>query len=501
MGKSIIIIGAGIAGLSAGCYGQMNGYDTRIFEHHTKPGGVATAWKRRGFLIDGGIHWLMGYKPGQAVYEIYRQLGALPANPCLPLTTYARFVDEATGRSVDITGDLERLASELKAVSPADAGVIDDLVAGARGLQGNDLFGGLLNKPPELMGSFAGIKTMWGMRRVLIKYFTGRYARTVADYARKIKDPWLRRLIENMFLPEVPAWFILMLLALLADGQLGLLQNGSEEFVLAIERRYQGLGGQVTYKATVEEILVEHDQAVGVKLSDGSEHRADVIVSAADGHSTIFGMLGGHYVDNKIKSRYHSWKLFRPIVLVSFGVAREFKDEPSLSIILLQPPLKVGQYDAPGLSLRIFNYGAGFSPPGKTVVQVMLDSDWDFWNELRKDHSRYKAEKARIAGEVLKRLETIYPGISPLVEVTDVATPHTTWRYTRNYRGSFEGWLPDAKAISTNIARTLPGLNNLYMAGQWVMPGGGVPACLYSGRHVIQILCQRDKKEFEANTP
>ena len=98
-------------------------------------------------------------------------------------------------------------------------------------------------------------------------------------------------------------------------------------------------------------------------------------------------------------------------------------------------------------------------------------------------------------------METLYPGISSLVEVTDVATPHTTWRYTRNYRGSFEGWLPNTKAINTSIARTLPGLNNLYMAGQWVMPGGGVPACLYSGRHVIQILCQRDKKEFVTNTP
>ena len=43
---SIIIIGAGIAGLTAGCYGQMNGYRTRIFESHNKPGGLCTAWKR-----------------------------------------------------------------------------------------------------------------------------------------------------------------------------------------------------------------------------------------------------------------------------------------------------------------------------------------------------------------------------------------------------------------------------------------------------------------------
>ena len=43
--KSIIIIGAGIAGLSAGCYGQMNGYRTQIFEMHDELGGSCTSWQ------------------------------------------------------------------------------------------------------------------------------------------------------------------------------------------------------------------------------------------------------------------------------------------------------------------------------------------------------------------------------------------------------------------------------------------------------------------------
>ena len=58
-GKSIIIIGAGIAGLSAGCYGQMNNYQTRIFEMHNLPGGLCTSWKRQGYTIDGCLHWLV----------------------------------------------------------------------------------------------------------------------------------------------------------------------------------------------------------------------------------------------------------------------------------------------------------------------------------------------------------------------------------------------------------------------------------------------------------
>jgi len=91
--KSIIIIGAGLAGLSTGCYSQMNGYQTQIFEHHSIPGGVATCWKRKGYTIDGGIHFLMCPKPGQSIYEIYRELGTAQSNRFLGMTTYCRFID------------------------------------------------------------------------------------------------------------------------------------------------------------------------------------------------------------------------------------------------------------------------------------------------------------------------------------------------------------------------------------------------------------------------
>ena len=62
--ESIIIIGAGLAALSTGCYAQMNGYKTRIFELHNIPGGLCTSWKRKGYTLDGCIHWLIGSRSG-----------------------------------------------------------------------------------------------------------------------------------------------------------------------------------------------------------------------------------------------------------------------------------------------------------------------------------------------------------------------------------------------------------------------------------------------------
>ena len=504
--KSVIIIGAGLAGLATGCYAQMNGYRSHILEHHSKPGGVAAAWRRKDYLIDGGIHFLMGHRPGQSIYDLYRELGTARDGCCVDMTTFARFVDEASGTKVDITGDLERLANDLKVIGPDDIKLIDDFISFSRAMQGAEsLFEIGMGNPKEIAGPIDQVKQLWGLQkdmgmRMLIKAFAGSYSKPMSEYVRNIHSPLLRKILVNAFLPEVPVWFVTMLLALLADRQIGLLAEGCPGFVRPIEERYKALGGEVTYRAKVDEIIVRNEQAVGVRLADGTEHYADVVVSAADGYSTIFDMLGGRYVDKKIKERYDTWPLIRPWTMVSFGVTMEFPDEPQFSFIMLKEPLKVGHQVISELLLRIFNYSPKFAPPGRKVIQASFETEWDFWNELQNERPKYDAEKQRVSDEVLSRLEAHYPGVSSSVEVIDVATPYTTWRYTLNHKGAYEGWLPTPKNIMTVIPRTLPGLDNFYMAGQWVIPGGGVPPCLYSGRHVVQILCRRDGKPFSTST-
>jgi phytoene dehydrogenase-like protein len=69
--KSILIIGAGIAGLSTGCYAQMNGYRTQIFERHSLPGGLCTAWRRKGYTFDGCIHDLAGSGQGSMLNRMW----------------------------------------------------------------------------------------------------------------------------------------------------------------------------------------------------------------------------------------------------------------------------------------------------------------------------------------------------------------------------------------------------------------------------------------------
>ena len=499
--EAIAIIGGGLAGLAAGVYAQRNGYRTHIFEHASQPGGVAAWWRRGGYHIDGGIHFLMGHKSGGSLHALYRQLGTAAPDTLIDMAEYGCFVDEASGKNVLLTADLAQCAAALKSLSPADVGAIDDLIAGARAFQGAGAFDIGMGEPPELAGRLDTVRQFWSMRKVL-RFFTGKYGRTAAEFAAELHDPTLRYLVENFFLPEAPLWFLFMVLSLLASGDMGLLTTGCEGFVRPIERRYHDLGGEITCGATVEKILVSGGKAAGVRLANGEEHAADAVISAADGHSTLFGMLEGRYGDDALRARYRDWKLIKPWVMISFGVAREFPGEPHFTTYRLAEPFTVGAQQVESLGLRIFNYAPTFAPAGRTVIQPAFETEWTYWNDLRAaDRDRYEAEKERVAGEVLRRLEAHYPGLASQVEMTDVATPYTTWRYTLNWKGAYEGWLPTGSQMMTALPRTLPGLANFVMAGQWVVPGGGVPTCLLSGRDAVRILCRWDGKVFDAGPP
>jgi len=135
MDKSIIIIGAGIAGLSAGCYAQMNGYRTQIFEMHDKPGGLCTSWKRQGYTFNGSIHWLAGSAPGNAYYRAYEELGARQGRRIVNHEEFTR-VEGPDGKVFILYTDLDRLERHMKELAPGDAALIEEFTAAVRHFTG-----------------------------------------------------------------------------------------------------------------------------------------------------------------------------------------------------------------------------------------------------------------------------------------------------------------------------------------------------------------------------
>jgi phytoene dehydrogenase-like protein len=498
--KTILIIGGGIAGLAAGCYAQMNGYQSQIFERHTLPGGLCTAWERKDYIFDGCIHYLFGSGPDQPFHQLWRELGAVQDRQMIDHAEFMRVVDP-DGRTLIGYADPDRLEEHLLDLAPDDAPRIRALAQGVRDFLDFDL--SLLQaKPRSLMTGTEGLQMAQRMLPFVLPL--ARWGMLSArDFAARCRDPFLRRALLYLFgWPEIPMMAALSLLAYMHKGNAGFPTGGSLAFAQAIERRYMDLGGQIHYKAQVERILVENDRAAGVRLYDNAEVRGDVVISAADGHTTIFDMLDGRYVSGRLRRLYANLPILSQIQL-SLGVDRDLSAEPHWVTYLLPEPITIAGEPRPELGVKHYCFDPSLAPPGKSVVEVMVRSDFDYWARLY-GRREYDLEQLQEAESILAFLEQRYPGLTAAVEVKDVATPLSYERYTGNRLGSTCGWLPSKatmQAMLLGVSKTLPGLQNFYMAGQWVEPGGTVPLAALSGRNAIQLICAADGQPFTAAEP
>lgn len=498
MEESVVIIGAGIAGLSAGCYCRMNGYSARIFEMHDKPGGLCTAWERKGYIIDGCLHWLVGSAPGNDLYRYWLELGMLQGKTVIDMEQFYRY-ESPDGHAFTMYCNIDRLEQHMKEISPQDGQRISELAHAMRHLAGMDM---MMDKAPELQDA-------WDKVKMIVKILP--YMNDLRKWAkmtiRELVSGFKSRLIRDamQFWPqELSVMAFIFTVAWMHKKTAGYTIGGSMPLMRAVEERYTGLGGSIDYKSKVVKVLVENNRAVGVLLDSGEKHMADHIISAADGHAAIFDMLEGKYVDDIISSYYTDLPVFTPILYVSLGVNRTFNDVPQLIsglTIGLEKQVLIGNKEHKHLHVRINNFDPTLAPPGKSIITSMIDTDYGYWKELRKEPANYKEEKEKAAETVIRILEQRFPGLTGQIEMTDVATPVTFERYTGNWQGCYEGFLTTPRTQMLRMRKTLPGLDRFYMVGQWVSPGGGLPSGVMTGRHAAQILCKRDGKRFKTALP
>jgi phytoene dehydrogenase-like protein len=500
--KSVIIIGGGIAGLSAGCYARLNHYRTKIFEQDTRPGGLNTSWERGPFTINGGLAFLMGSGPGVGFYRIWEELGVVPKMRMIEYE-HLLIVEGKEGQKLFMFNDLDRLEKHMKELAPEDKKLIEVFIGGARVFTKYDM---PIDKAPELLGFGDKMKLM--LTKFPLLRAMGKWKKVaIGEFATRFKNPFLREAVSQMralFSEDAPVLLFQMALALGHMKSAGFPEGGALKLSQTVEHHFKELRGEISYRARVEKILVENNRAVGVRLEDGTEHRADTIISASDMRSTIFNMLDGKYIDSKIRGYFDRLPAGPSPLLVAFGVNRTFEDIPHTAIgtiFPLEEPVTIAGKEIGWLRPMIYNFDASFAPAGKTLLRVVLDSDYEYWKALGENPDGYKAEKERIAGTVIAVLEERFLGLSNQVEMWDVATPLTLERYTGNWKGSVLGWNCTVDTFFMPMSKTLKGLDNFYMAGQWVEPGGGVPMAAVSGRNVIQLICKRDKKPFVTRLP
>ncbi|MFW6120034.1 MAG: phytoene desaturase family protein [Petrotogales bacterium] len=488
MGKSIIIIGSGIGGLSAGCYAVKNNYNVDIFEMHSSPGGVCTSWNRKGYTFDYCIHHLAGTKPGTLLYSMWEELGAMPSEVIFPesLTSVEDFKENAFNAYYD----LDKLKKEMSKIAPDDLEVIEKYIKASKNASKIDLLEiGLWKTKDWIKNLFHIMKLMkWG--KVTMKQF-----------GDKFSDPVMRR-----FFPTIQYdWeYIPMLLHLnihagVREKKYGWYKGGSLKFSQNIARRFRNLGGNINLNAKVSKILTRNNTAVGVKLEDGTEHHADYVISNAYEYNTVNNLLNGKYMTKEMKAKYQ--KPGEKMVMglhVFFGVDRNLSNEPPSIKLFLEKPIEIAGEKRQKLDLEIYGFDSSMAPNGKGIIKAIFDTEYTYWKELYKNKAKYKEKKEEIAEKIIEVIEKRFPKINEQIEVVDVTTPVTAERFTassRPYGDKVNFNTKEMLKTMFNKPSTLPGLRKFYMIGQSV-GGAGIPGCAAMGKNVIKKICKADKIKY-----
>lgn len=488
--KKIVIVGGGIAGLSAGIYGRLAGYKVDIYEKNPIAGGQCMGWNRNGCHIDNCIHWLTGTKKGTQLRNVWETVGALDENS--EFADCDSFYSSITkGVRVTLWKDLEKTRIELLRLSPEDELEINKFIEHVKYAAECEM---PAEKPMDAMGFGDYIHmgvSMKNMPKVMKEYGSI----DLQELAERFKHPALKALFTDYLPKEYIASSFLVSYASIASGNGEIPKGGSLAMVNRMRKRFEALGGKLYCNMPVTQILIENRKAIGIQMADNKTVPADYVISSVDTMEMFYRLIGKKYMDAKWKLCYENsekYPLFSG-VQVAFIIDCEAYQEKGTVFFDCKPFQAAGkQLDR--ISVKSYEYEPTFAPEGKTVLQVNIpqfDKEYLYWKELTKDE--YQNHKIAIVGAVEERLYKQFPKLKGHMEFLDCWTPITYERYCNAYHGAYMSFITKKGVKSFRVKGIVKGIKNLYIASQWIMAPGGLPVAVTAGKFAVWRINKKDK--------
>lgn len=485
--KKIIIIGAGISGLSAGIYGLLNNYEVEIYEKNHEAGGFLTSWYRKNTLVDGCLHWMLGTKEGTGINKIWKTIGGLDDVEIYHPNSFYEVKYE--GKSLAIYRDIDKLKESLLMVSEDDDVEILDLIEAIKVMGIMEI---PCETPYELMDA-SSLKPNMSFLKKIAKYLK----LTVEGLANRFNSKIIRFAFMNCLVNKnFSAFYLLQTLSNFVLGNDSLPKGGSHNLRNRLVNKFKSLGGNIIYNSNVEEIIIKNNKAIGIRLANDNKYYSDYVIGAGDIHYTFEKLLNkkydfSHYIEmDRDKEKYPTYSF----VIATYKTKYDFTNEEIAQIHKVNKySLMNKEYDY--LSIRHYGYEDDFKNDGYTPVQVMLttyEDDYEYIKSLSKEE--YKKFKEEFGSLYKSMLESIYDSEFELV---DVLTPLTYERYVQSYKGGFMTYSLSPKVNQVVRSALVEGLDNFVLANQWLMLPGGTPIAVVQGKFAIQLLLNMDNRDYD----
>jgi len=469
MNYDVIVIGAGLGGLTAGAKLAKEGRKVLVLEQHDRPGGCATTFKRRDFIMEVGLHEMDGLHPRDIKHKIFDDLGVTGKVNFLKVPEFYRFIN---GRyDLVVPHDPEKASATLKKAFPGEEQGIDDYFYHL--LNVRKVMVAQRNKPDRSVGEFLDeIIHHEDLKLVLL-----------GNLGYFHDDPYT--LSWLYYLNAQGSYF---------GGSASFVQGGSQQLSNALSEIITSHGGSVRLNSLVTSIDYEGSKPAGVSWKETrgkdkgrhSEKTGYIVVNASlpqlaqhllpktdgkklresmagnnPGASLLTVYYGFHTSLKEVGSRHYSTFVYDPTV----GSPRDILDNNHSSF-----------------STRSFTFvdysqvDSRLAPESKSVgaaCYIDYPSDWEGL-----DREEYIRMKADVADITTSRLEKLIPGFREAISHVEVATSLSVKRFTLNPDGAVYGFA-QTPGRSMEYLKALP--DNVSIASAWGKIGGGFSGAMVGG--------------------
>ena len=516
----VIVIGAGVGGLTAAALLSKAGFSVCVLEKEPHIGGYLAGFRREHFRFDTAIHWLNQYEREGLIGKVFSILG-----DDYPTAVAQTRIRRYKGETFDylLTNNPDELRDELIAAFPNEKRGLDKFFRAAKRL-------GVSFK--NFNSVFRSEETMSLLERMKNKFRLLEFAMPFIPYVTYTGEKGLRKGLNRFFKDEnlhkifASETELLSCLVPIGWAYFGDFQSppkgGSQVIPQWLHHLITYYNNSVFLKSPVKKILLEGNKCTGVSFEYGgrtSEVRSKYVIAACDVETLYEKMLPESVIPTKLKKKLRGAEIYSSSVTVSVALDCPTEDlgfnEELVHLALEGLPFDAYSNGDPHTteisilapSLR----DKSLAPAGKGTLTIYMPAYMGYRDEwmTKKDEKgnyirgeEYKKLKNGIAEVLFDRVESqLKIDLRSHILFFEVATPVTHWRYTGNRDGTMMGAKPGRENMQNKVAHYQTPVKNLLLGGHWAELGGGVPIAVKAGTNAaLLILKEENKNAFNVLT-
>lgn len=459
----VAIIGAGIGGLTAGCYLAKSGLSVAIVERHSKVGGYCGSFPKEGFIFDEAVHYVNHMSQSGILRKILEELGIY--NSIKIVTIDPSDILCMPDFEIRIYHDTIKTVEELARLFPSEKESIEKffeiiinfnfskLSEKYRGHSFQDILDALFVSS-KLKTSLAIFATILGLPP---KDLSGLAA--LAYYKGSILDGGHHPI------------------------------GGAQAFSNVFSDHFVKCGGTIFLNKKVEKILVENKYVKGILLDNGQIIRSKYIIANCDASQLYSQLIDKPVLERGFVKKIESLIPSASNFIVYLGLNKSLRDVVPVCSNLWRFPYY--SFDEGSVDITKDSREDGFvhvalsSLHDRNMAPEGCESIILFAAATLQNEEYWKKNKERFMDVMIKRAEKLIPGLSKCIKIKLPATPLTLYRYTLNRAGAYRGWEITPNQTKATLVNQHAPIENLYLAGHWIttpVGNGGVSMVANSGK-------------------